>query len=154
VGSVVFSRNQHGGLHGLLQISRLPAELAFKPRFVLIHGRRREFEHDAARKAKIAQVAQSDQRLMSFDRLTPELKATCVGCVQKREGYYHAISVPPTFSAQMGDLHGPVLNWLDVIERCEDMPEHRKQSLRAGVYGEPEYKLLSGEKFSHKPRWY
>lgn len=129
-------------------------ELALRPRYVLIHGRRAEYEHDVARKAKIAQVAQSDQRLMSFNRLAPELKATCVGCVQKQENGYRAICVPPTFSVSTGDLHRTVPNWLDVVERCEDMPTHRKQSLRDGIYREPEYKVYPGGLRTHKPRWY
>lgn len=129
--------------------------LAFQPRFVLIHGRRREYERDPARKSKIAMAAQHDQRLMSFDRLTPELKATCMGCVQKREDGYQAISVPPTFSVSTGDLHRSVPNWLDVIAQCEDMPEHRKKSLREGVYVELERDYMTpGAPRSHRPRWY
>jgi len=44
-------------------------ELTMIPRFVLIHGRRSEYEGNSARKAKIAMTARHDQRLMSFDRL-------------------------------------------------------------------------------------
>lgn len=130
-------------------------ELAFQPRFVLIHGRRQEYVHDLARKGMIAQAAKPNERLMSFDRLMPELKATCVGCVQKRESGYRAISVPPTFSVSTGKLHRSVPNWLDVIEKCDDMPIHRKRSLQDGVCRDIEYQVYpsSGLRF-HTPRWY
>lgn len=129
-------------------------DLTLIPRFVLIHGRRMEYECNPVRKAKIAMTARSDQRLMSFDRLAPELKATCVGCVRKLEYGYEAICVPPTFSVSTGELHRPVPNWLEVIEQCEDMPEHRKVMLRQGIYAKASVKTyLSGLK-TYTPRWY
>lgn len=129
-------------------------ELVMVPRFVLIHGRRSEYEGNPVRKAKIAMTARHDQRLMSFDRLTPELKATCVGCVRKLERGYKAVCVPPTFSISTGDLHKSVPNWLEAIEQCEDMPEHRKEMLREGIYDKLDVETYPSGLKVYTTRWY
>ena len=52
----------------------IPPELArrqLSPRYVLIHGRRGNFESSSRRREKRAELARPDERLMSFDRLTP-----------------------------------------------------------------------------------
>jgi len=40
-------------------------------RLVLIHGRRSNYENSQLRQMKRAEVAREDERLVSFDRLTP-----------------------------------------------------------------------------------
>jgi len=41
------------------------------PRYVLVHGRRDDYEGSRTRRRKRAQLARHDERLMSFDRLAP-----------------------------------------------------------------------------------
>ena len=47
------------------------ARLQLAPRYVLIHGRRKNYEHSQRRRSKRAELGRPDERLMSFDRLTP-----------------------------------------------------------------------------------
>lgn len=47
------------------------------PRYVLVHGRRDNFESVPRRREKRAELGRPDERLISFDRLTPAKNSVC-----------------------------------------------------------------------------
>jgi hypothetical protein len=62
------------------------ARRKLEPRYVLIHGRRDNFETLTRRREKRAELALPDERLMSFDRLTPAKNSVLYSTVRKRQG--------------------------------------------------------------------
>jgi hypothetical protein len=105
--------------------------LTMTPRFVLIHGRRSDYQHDPARQAKRAELAREDERLMSFDRLSPDRNAISFACVKKSEHGYRAQSVPPTFAIfSASDDHLLISGWDEALDNCPDMTAARREYLR------------------------
>jgi hypothetical protein len=70
--------------------------LTFAPEFVLIYGRRREFDQTPELKRLRAQFERTGQTVMTFDRL--EASRHCDGyiCATKTSERYRALSVPAT----------------------------------------------------------
>jgi hypothetical protein len=68
------------------------------PRFVLIHGRRSNYESSQLRQMKRAELAREDERLMSFDRLTPAKWGVLYSCLRKRQDGYEVAAVPPSLT--------------------------------------------------------
>jgi hypothetical protein len=54
------------------------------PRYVLIHRRWDNYDHSQRRRSKRAELGQPDERLMSFDRLTPAENGVLYSTVRKR----------------------------------------------------------------------
>lgn len=48
-----------------------------RPLYVLIYGRREEFQRDAVLSEKRSQLSRNDEFIMSYDRLSPEYDAHC-----------------------------------------------------------------------------
>lgn len=66
------------------------------PRYILVHGRRSEFETNKALVAKRAAMETSDIVLMTYDRLVPDRNAVDVMTVKLKADGYHALFAPPT----------------------------------------------------------
>jgi hypothetical protein len=81
--------------------------LQFEPYYVLIYGRRSEFENDTWLKQKRANLmSRSDnQVLMSFDRLSPKSAETSVICSTVNKGKYKAKCISPTFELSVFASH-------------------------------------------------
>lgn len=66
------------------------------PRYILVHGRRSEFDANKALVAKRAAMETPDIVLMTYDRLAPDRNADDVMTVKLKADGYHAIFAPPT----------------------------------------------------------
>ncbi|MFL6116840.1 MAG: hypothetical protein ACJ786_36625 [Catenulispora sp.] len=102
------------------------------PRYVLIYGRRDDYAGSSRRLEKRAQLAREDERLMSFDRLTPAMHGPALACVVKRQDGYCAVSVPPSWTiVNDGDGYLPVSGWDDALDVASDMSEARREYLKS-----------------------
>lgn len=84
-----------------LEYYDIPPMLAWRqlaPRYLLIHGRRENFESVPRRREKRAELARPDERLMSFDRLTPAKNSVLFSTARKGQDGYRVISVPPSLT--------------------------------------------------------
>jgi hypothetical protein len=106
-------------------------KLRFRPRFLLIYGRRLEATADAGFANIRSQLQAHDEVFMTYDRLGPENKLRNLLCVKiNKEGYY-AISVPPTL--KLGPSNAD--EWLminrkqDAVRNSKLIPEPRKDFL-------------------------
>lgn len=106
-----------------LEYYRIPSSLRdtrnLRPMYVLIYGRRGEFDNKPALNAMRTNLQRSDETLMTFDRLAPEEKARdmmCVRLVENSAGcQYHALTIPATL--MLGDLGA---DYRSVINDKED----------------------------------
>jgi Domain of unknown function (DUF4263) len=89
--------NQLNLFYDLYRIPTRLRGLRFAPRFILIHGRRRELEDEALLSGKRLNIGGTDMELMTYDRLAPAyaLHDCLTVRVAKRE--FIAVSIPPTF---------------------------------------------------------
>lgn len=67
-----------------------------RPSYVLIFGRRSEFEGRGALIGKRANLARQNEILMTYDRLFPDPKSSEFWCVKLTRQGYEAITIPPT----------------------------------------------------------
>jgi len=142
----------------MFQVPRDLRELRFSPRFVLIHGRRANYARSRLRRAKRAQLARENERLMSFDRLTPAKWGVLYSCVRKTVDGYQVVAVPPALSIMNhGEDYVDASGWDEAIDNCPDMPASRRDFLKdelqklrdnPGVYCEK-----WGEVEVMTPRW-
>jgi hypothetical protein len=112
----------------------IPSELRrrqLEPRFVLIYGRRANYEDSVRRQEKRGQLAREDERLMSFDRLNHERWSEMYSCVRKTQEGYQAVAVPPCLSLyNNGQHYRPVSGWDQALDSCLDMAPARREYLR------------------------
>ena len=113
--------------------------------FVLIYGRRREFENKPLLNARRKHLAHPNEHLMTFDRLSPESKADtlmCVRLVESVEGpVYEALSIPPTLRL------GPDLaTYRSVIGK-------RDIAVNQNLWISPERKQFLSERFLYWDKW-
>lgn len=101
------------------------------PRYVLIHGRRSNFDHIPRRREKRAELARPDERLMSFDRLTPAKNSVLYSTVRKRQDGYQVIAVPPSLTLiNTGDDYSCISGWPSALDDCADMAPGRRAYLK------------------------
>ena len=89
---------------------------AFEPRFILVFGRRAEFENDPELTRERAYLLDGEiESLASYDRLTPDPTLANVITVRASgNGRFRAIAVPPTFT--LGPLDADCLPLVDGLE--------------------------------------
>jgi hypothetical protein len=141
-----FSVNENCAL--FFKIYKIPRDLqekAFNLVFILIYGRRQEFESNPILNARRRLLAHPNEQLMTFDRLSPEQKADtlmCVRLVESVEGpVYEALSVPPTLTL------GPDLAGYRSIIRKRDLAINRNPWLSL------ERKQFLAERFLYWDKW-
>lgn len=108
----------------------LPAFLRrrkLEPRYVLVHGRRSETGEDAARLTKRGELARKDERIMTFDRLSPLLENSGLMCVRRSARGYELHRVPPAFEVINWDDHryAAILDWEKGLAGSEELPPSR-----------------------------
>jgi len=117
-----------------LDYYELPPVLARRqlaPRYVLIHGRRENYESIPRRREKRAELARPDERLMSFDRLTPAKHGVMYSTVRKGQDGYQVISVPPSLTLfNRGAEYQLVSGWDEALDDCPDMATERRDYLK------------------------
>jgi hypothetical protein len=107
------------------------ARLQLEPRYVLIYGRRENFESVPRRREKRAELARHDERLMSFDRLAPAKKSVLYSTVRKRQDGYRVVSVPPSLTLfNTGRDYQLISGWANALGNCPDMAAARRQYLK------------------------
>ncbi len=94
--------------------------LTFRPEFVLIYGRRKEFDERPQLSRLRDQFERHGQVVMTFDRLRPARDAAFYFSATKRNGPYRALAVPPTMNL------GP--NHSDALTRIVGIPEAIKSN--------------------------
>jgi hypothetical protein len=101
------------------------------PRFVLIYGRRADYAASQRRQEKRAELGRQDERLMSFDRLTPAKHGGPYSCVRKQQDGYSTVAVAPCLTIlNHGDHYGCITGWDQALDACRDMADARRDYLK------------------------
>jgi hypothetical protein len=87
--------------------------LHFRPEFVLIYGRRAEFDERPNLRRLRAQFERHGQAVMTFDRLEPARNCSDYICVTKTSERYKALSVPATL--QLGPMFADCWSLFDKV---------------------------------------
>jgi len=105
----------------------------FKPSFVLIYGRRNEYENDEGLNRVRAELATDNEYLMSYDRLTPSSDVQNLFTVKKDSNGYKSIAYPPTYvlNPHLADRYSIVNNKEEAIDACEWMSVERKEFIKS-----------------------
>lgn len=127
-----FSRGSNQTM--FLDAYEIPLDLRrrrLSPRFVLIHGRRSNYENSKLRQMKRAELAREDERLMSFDRLTPAKWGVLYSCLRKKQDGYEVAAVPPSLTIfNDGEDYRITQGWEKALDNCPDMPAARRDYLK------------------------
>lgn len=103
--------------------------------YILIYGRRDEFENSAERQSHRGSLIRNpDTELMSFDRLMPDGNLSNFMTVRSiGQDRYEAVHIPPTW--QLGPITAGVINRIegleDAIDACEFLGADRKGFLKS-----------------------
>jgi Shedu protein SduA, C-terminal len=140
------------------QVPSLLRERRLSPRFVLIHGRRANYETSPLRRAKRVELAREDERLMSFDRLTPAKWGVLYSCVRMTAAGYRVVSVPPSLTiVNDGEDYRCAMGWDDALDTCPDMPAARrdylKKEIRNLIDNPDAYVEMIGKLAVRRPQW-
>ena len=115
----------------------IPRELRkrkLSPRFVLIHGRRANYQNSESRLQKRAELQREDERLMSFDRLAPANYGELYSCARKTQDGYQVVAVPPCLGLLQGaEDYRPSNGWDHALDRCHDMAPVRREYLKEQI---------------------
>lgn len=105
-------------------------DLTFKPRFVLIYGRREEFENDKILKQKRGSLMNNDQVLMSYDRIKPKILDNYITCNVKN-GKFIAKNLSPVFKIgpYANEIYN-VENLIEAVDNTEYLSDLRKVFLK------------------------
>lgn len=105
---------------------------AFRPMYILIFGRRNEFDgRDHLNKLR-RQLERDDEIYMTFDRLAPRQDASELVCLRIRQPrQYQAVTWPPvaTFSPWFAQDRVRFQGLSEAIGRAEGLTEERRQFL-------------------------
>ena len=115
----------------------IPRELRkrrFSPRFVLIHGRRADYEGSERRLQKRAELQREDERLMSFDRLGPAQYGELYSCFRRTQDGYQVLAVPPCLGLiQSAEDYRRSNGWDQALDSCYDMAAARREYLKEQI---------------------
>jgi hypothetical protein len=92
--------------------------LHFRPEFVLIYGRRAEFDERPNLRRLRAQFERHGQVVMTFDRLEPAPNCSDYICVTKTSERYRALTVPATL--QLGPVFADCWSLFDNVAEAID----------------------------------
>lgn len=103
----------------------------FAPQYGLIYGRRSEYEKNTLLTQKRAQLAPSDVKIISFDRLNPDPKCGDLLCSSLTAGKYSVKTIPPTYrySPALADNFALVSGFDTAISRMQHTSPERKDFL-------------------------
>lgn len=140
------------------EVSTYMATRTLEPRYILIYGRRKNFVNDRRRQEKRAELARADERLMSFDRLTPTKRSSIYSSVRKTQRGYRALAVPPSLTIiNDGDDYQHVTGWAEALDNYPDMVDSRrdylKNELRLLAENPDAYVSAEGNMRWRRPRW-
>jgi len=130
-----FNRGQNRAI--FLDDDDIPRELRkrkLSPRFVLIHGRRADYQSSERRLQKRAELQREDERLMSFDRLDPAHFGELYSCVRKTQDGYRVMAVPPCLGLlPKAEDYRRSNGWDHAVDSCLDMAPARREYLKEQI---------------------
>jgi len=92
------------------------------------------YEHSRLKQMKRAELAREDERLMSFDRLTPAKWGILYSCLRKRQDGYEVAAVPPSLTIfNDGEDYRVTQGWDEALDGCPDMPAARRDYLKREI---------------------
>lgn len=94
-------------------------QLNFEPYYVLIYGRRSEFEDNPLLIRKRSQLTGSNEVLMSFDRINPSFPDQNHVCSRVKAGIYEACSLDPTL--KIGPSTSHLLEFSNIVNAVDNM---------------------------------
>ena len=118
----------------------LPKDLTnkiFKPQFILIYGRRKEYEGNECLTRKRSEVQSEDIMIMSYDRLFPHYDSRSMLCAQVSNTtgntQYKIVTIPPTFEldAAWASDYKEYTGFMDAIDRMQYTTPQRKDFLKS-----------------------
>ncbi|WP_433501479.1 Shedu anti-phage system protein SduA domain-containing protein [Sphaerimonospora sp. CA-214678] len=118
----------------MYRVPRVMAERLLRPHFIVIHGRRSEFDSNPrVRRLRAGLTANlSDEVLMTFDALGPDSNALRYGTVElTRDGVLRAVAAPATFDFPVvnPEFISNVDGWDMAIRASLDISGVRKREL-------------------------
>jgi hypothetical protein len=119
----------------------LRRHLTFRPEFVLIYGRRSEFDERPQLRRLREQFERHGQVVMTFDRLEPRSDCQQYLTATKRNGRYRALAVPPT--VRLGPLPA------EDFSRIDRIPE----AVEASPWMTPERRTFLIERLPYWTHW-
>jgi hypothetical protein len=123
--------NNRAAFMDYYEIPRCLVQRRLAPRFVLIYGRRADYQSSQRRQEKRGELARQDERLMSFDRLTPAKHGALYSCVRKRQDGYTVLAMPPCLTLfNQGDEYSQIAGWDQALDSCRDMADGRRDYLK------------------------
>jgi hypothetical protein len=140
------------------EIPPMMARRRLSPRYVLVHGRRSNFEPSLRRQEKRAALALPDERLMSFDRLALARSSVLYSTVRKGQDGYRVTSVPPCLTIfNTGEVYRQVSGWTGALDDCPDMAAGRREYLKQQldlIISDPNAHLVATGNLRIRPvRW-
>lgn len=103
----------------------------FLPKYLLIYGRRDEFYHDTMRKKLREESIDSNQKIRSYDGLTPSYKCRYCFIVKITENGYEAVQVSPTI--ELGSMNADAYAFIngkeEAVKKNKYMSDERKKFL-------------------------
>lgn len=107
-------------------------ERKFKPFYVLIYGRRIEFENDKWLCNKRSELMREDEIIMSFDRISPNPKLKYMISAQISRGEYYVKNIPPTYKLgpNLADFHSIMKGFKEAVTKMEKTTDERKVFLK------------------------
>ncbi|MFZ5643492.1 MAG: Shedu immune nuclease family protein [Bacillota bacterium] len=104
---------------------------SLRPVYLLIYGRRSEFENTRRLSEKRSQLQRDNEFIMSFDRLYPEYSARYLLCSTVKGGEYMAKTIPPTLELgpNLAEYHSMIANKENAAKRNLLLSDERKEFL-------------------------
>ncbi|MEG1235058.1 MAG: Shedu immune nuclease family protein [Acinetobacter sp.] len=99
----------------------------FAPQYLLVYGRRSEYEENEHLTRLRAQKESNDIKIMSFDRLHPISEYMQFVCCKLTKQTYTVVSIPPTFKyrADCSEELKKMSGFLECIPSIDDITEER-----------------------------
>lgn len=106
---------------------------SFRPEYVLIYGRRSEFDQNPFLARKRARLQNANETHMTFDRLHPISNAKEYMTVERTFDGYRAVSVPACIELGPGlaDCRSAIREKEEAVDRSPFMTAERKQFLKS-----------------------
>lgn len=109
---------------------------SFSPQYILIYGRRNEYENDVFLSNKRAELQSNDTLIMSYDRLKPRYDSQNMVCVNvtNKTGTtkYNVKRIPPVFrlDARKSSDYPEWNNFIEAVDTMELTSAERKKFLK------------------------
>lgn len=114
-------------------IPQATRDKVFEPQFLLVYGRREEYERSEYLRNLRKQKERENVALMSYDRLTPLMDYQQFITCKVKNKKYEVVSIPPTFRYVAGQAE-ELYKWTGFLDKIDDMKyttDERKNFLKS-----------------------